>query len=161
MNLEVSSYQRGEIIEEDQKGILMIGGIQIFLPYSPVEVNVCVADATIATEGQPTETVKEEEEEGEKTLMSIPAEEKEHSEEWLKIFSQEAEKETAAALKLTTEEEEEEEEANNMGFADLCEQLEALERRVMMQHLHIQQIRLEVDEEEFQSEEQLEEAGNT
>jgi hypothetical protein len=32
MNSEVSSYQREEMIEkEDQKSILMIGGIKIFL----------------------------------------------------------------------------------------------------------------------------------
>jgi hypothetical protein len=32
-----------------------------------------------------------------------------------------------------------EEEADNMNFVDLCEELEALEKRVMVQRLHIQQ----------------------
>jgi hypothetical protein len=36
----------------------MIGGIEVFLPYSPVEAReVCVADVA-TTEGQPTVTVK-------------------------------------------------------------------------------------------------------
>jgi hypothetical protein len=39
------------IQEEDQRSILIIGGIQIFLPDSPVEARACVADAT--REGQP------------------------------------------------------------------------------------------------------------
>jgi len=39
--------------------------------------------------------------------MTAQAEEKEHLEEWLKIFSQEAEGEIAAALKLKAREEEE------------------------------------------------------
>jgi hypothetical protein len=33
------------MIEEYHKSILMIGGIKVFLPYSPVEASVCVADA--------------------------------------------------------------------------------------------------------------------
>jgi hypothetical protein len=58
MNLEVSSDQREEMIEkEDQKSILMIGGIQIFLPHSPVEASEGVADGE-TTKRQPTETVK-------------------------------------------------------------------------------------------------------
>jgi hypothetical protein len=53
------------------------------------------------------------------------------------IFSQEAETETTAALELAAEKEEEE--ADNMSFVDLCEQIEALERRVIVQRMHIQQ----------------------
>jgi hypothetical protein len=46
MSSELSSYQQGQLPEkENQKDILMIGGIQIFLPLSPVEERVCVADA--------------------------------------------------------------------------------------------------------------------
>jgi hypothetical protein len=45
MNSEVSSDQREELTGEDQKGILIIGGIEIFLPLSPVEARVCVAEA--------------------------------------------------------------------------------------------------------------------
>jgi hypothetical protein len=59
MNSEVSSYQQGQLIEkEDHKSILMIGGIKILLPYSPVEASVYVANATTA-EGQPAVTVEE------------------------------------------------------------------------------------------------------
>ena len=58
-------------------------------------------------------TVIEEEEE-EQTLIFSPAEEGEHSEEWIKIFSQEDEKEITATLKPTKEEEE-----NNMEFVGL------------------------------------------
>jgi hypothetical protein len=59
-------------------------------------------------------TVKEE---LEQMLEAAQAEEEdEHSEEWLNIFSQEAEK--TATLKLA---EAEEEEADNISFVDLCE----------------------------------------
>jgi hypothetical protein len=44
------------IQEEDQRSIMIIGGIQIFLPDSPVEARACVADETIE-EGQPAMTV--------------------------------------------------------------------------------------------------------
>jgi hypothetical protein len=47
------------IQKEDQKSILMIRGIQIFLPESPVEARACVVDAA-TEEGKPTETVMEE-----------------------------------------------------------------------------------------------------
>jgi hypothetical protein len=39
------------IQEEDQRSILIIGGIRIFLPDSPIEARACVVDATIG-EGQ-------------------------------------------------------------------------------------------------------------
>jgi hypothetical protein len=59
MSSAVSSYQQGKLIEkEDQKSILMIGGIKVFLPYSPIEASVCVSNAT-TVEGQPVLTVKE------------------------------------------------------------------------------------------------------
>jgi hypothetical protein len=46
MNSEVSSDQRKEPMEkEDQTHFLIIGGIEVFLPYSPVEASVCVVDA--------------------------------------------------------------------------------------------------------------------
>jgi hypothetical protein len=67
MSSEVSSYKHGQLIEkEDQKIILMIGGIKLFLPYSPVEASMCVANAAIV-EGQPTVTVKEMEQMSEVT----------------------------------------------------------------------------------------------
>jgi hypothetical protein len=39
------------------------------------------------------------------------------------------------------------EEADNICFADLWEQIEALEERVKVQSVHIQQVKLETDEE--------------
>jgi hypothetical protein len=59
MSSEVSSYQQGQLIEkEDQKSILMIGGIKVFLPSSQVEAREDVVGAATA-EGQPAVTVKE------------------------------------------------------------------------------------------------------
>jgi hypothetical protein len=56
-------------------------------------------------EGQPEKLVMKEE--VEKTLTFSQGDEgDEHSEEWLKIFSQEAEKEMTAALELAAEEDE-------------------------------------------------------
>jgi hypothetical protein len=63
----------------------------------------------------------------EQTSKATQAEEDEHSEEWLNIFSQEAEK--TAALELAIEKEEE---VDNMSFVDLCEHIETLERRVIV-----------------------------
>jgi hypothetical protein len=81
--------------EEDQRSVLIIGGIHIFLPISPTKANArvsheevmqrapkkeamgpnefktnCVCDAGATEERKPTETFKEEEKE--KTLMSAP-----------------------------------------------------------------------------------------
>jgi hypothetical protein len=52
MNSAESSYQQGELVEVDQRSILIIGGIEIFLPSSLVGARACVAGA--ATEGQPS-----------------------------------------------------------------------------------------------------------
>jgi hypothetical protein len=73
MNSTESSYQQGKLIEEDQKYILIIGGIEVFLPSSPVKATTHVAGAT-KREGQPTLTIIEEEE-MEQMLISSPAEE--------------------------------------------------------------------------------------
>jgi hypothetical protein len=90
MSSELSSYQQGQLTEEkDQKDILIIGGIQIFLPGSSVEVRVCVVDVA-ATERQLVETVKEEEELDQISKATQAEEGNEHYEEWLKFFSQEA-----------------------------------------------------------------------
>jgi hypothetical protein len=105
MSSEVSSYQQGQLIEkEDQKSILMIGGIKVFLPSSRVEADA-QDEGAAEEEGQPTETVTKEE--LGQTSGDTPAEgeEDEHSEEWLKDFSQVAETKTPATLKLRTEEE--------------------------------------------------------
>jgi hypothetical protein len=45
--------------EEDLRNLLMIGGIEIFLPLAQEEAEICVADAA-TTEGQLAETVREE-----------------------------------------------------------------------------------------------------
>jgi hypothetical protein len=150
---------------EDQRNLLMIGGIEVFLPFSQEEAE------------QSTVTVREEE--LEQTLEAAQErEENEHSEERLNDFSQGAEREEVAALKLTAEEagaeeedkhyeewldifsqedeetatwefaaEEEEEDTDNICFADLCQQIEALEERVKVQSMHIQQVKLEDEEE--------------
>jgi hypothetical protein len=76
----------------------------------------------------------------------------EHSEEWLKFFSQEAEKEMTVECEPTTEERE----TDSMDFVDLCEELEALERRVKMQSQLIQQVKLEIDGKEMQQNEMKE-----
>jgi predicted DNA-binding protein len=59
-------------------------------------------------------------------------EDDEHSKEWLNIFSQETEK--TATWEFVAEEEE----AYIISLADLYEQIEALERRVKVQGVHIQ-----------------------
>jgi hypothetical protein len=73
-------------------------------------------------------------------------EREEHSEEWLKIFNQEAEQEITVECEPTTEEEA----TDSMDLVDLCEELEALERRVNMQRHLIQQIKLEIYGEKMQ-----------
>jgi hypothetical protein len=75
-------------MEEDQRCILIIGGIQIFLPSSPIEATTHIADAA-TRKGQPTVTVIEEEE-IEKMLMSSPVEEK-HANEMLTPWEKELE----------------------------------------------------------------------
>jgi hypothetical protein len=145
MNSSRSSYQQGDRqMEEDQRSVLIIGGIQICLPSSPVEGRPCVAGA--AEERQPTMTIIEEEKE--KILKFSPTEEEEHSWEWLKSFIQEVEQE------MTTAEEEE----DTMDFSYLCEELESLEKRVKVQSQQIQQAKLETGGGAYQPKEQLEEA---
>jgi hypothetical protein len=73
-------------------------------------------------------------------------EEENHSEEWLKFFSQEDEKEMTVECEPTTEERE----TDSMDLVNLCEELEALERRVNMQRNLIQQVKLEIDGEKMQ-----------
>jgi hypothetical protein len=55
----------------------------------------------------------------------------------------------------------EEEEVDNMDFAELYEELEAQERRVIVQSIHIQQAKFETDGGAYQPKEQLEEAGGS
>jgi hypothetical protein len=144
INSKVSSNQPEELTkEENMENILMIGRIKIFLPFAQGKAEICVADeATTAEEELPIVTVKKKEK-LEQTLEVAQAEDDENSEEWLDTFSQVAER--TAAFELAKEEEEE---ANSISFANLCEQIEALERRVMLQGMHIQQVKLEETEEE-------------
>jgi hypothetical protein len=46
MSSEVSSDQQRELTEEDQKYIMIIERIEVFLPHSPIEARACVAGAT-------------------------------------------------------------------------------------------------------------------
>jgi hypothetical protein len=96
-------------------------------------------------------------EEMEQTLTFVRKVEDEHSTEWLKIFSQEAGQEITMILEAAEEAKEEEE--DNMDFLDLYEELESLEKRVIVQSLHIQQIKLEADRGAYQPQEQLGKVG--
>jgi hypothetical protein len=59
------------IREDDMRTLIMIGGIEIFLPLAQEEAEICVVDAT-TTEGQLAETVTEE---LEQTLEAAQADE--------------------------------------------------------------------------------------
>ena len=51
INSEVSLDQQMQLMkEEDLRSLLMIGGIQIFLPFAQEEAEICVVDA-VMTEG--------------------------------------------------------------------------------------------------------------
>jgi hypothetical protein len=76
------------------------------------------------------------------TAQAEERREKERSEEQLDIFSRGAENTTAQELAVAYEED-----TNNICFVDLWDQLEALEGRIKMQGLRIQQVKLEMDEE--------------
>jgi hypothetical protein len=102
INSEMSLYQQVQLAkEEDMRNLLMIGGIEILLPLSQEEAEICVVGAT-TTEGQLAKTVKEELEQISKVARE--KEENEHSEEWLNAFIWEVEKRETIALKLTVEE---------------------------------------------------------
>jgi hypothetical protein len=88
--------------EEDLRDLLMIGGIQIFLPLSQEEAEVCVADGAATAEEQSAKTVRKEWEQISEAAQE--GNEKEHSEEWLNDFSQGDEKKEATAQKLVAKE---------------------------------------------------------
>jgi len=128
MSLDLDLDQQVQLTEEeDQANLLMIGGIQIFLPHSLEEVEIYITNAT-AGAGQPAETVR-----GalEQTLEVAQEEEEddEHSKKWINIFSQETKK--TAVFELV-------EEADNIILADLYEQIEDLDKRVIVRGMHIQ-----------------------
>jgi hypothetical protein len=66
VNEDDENLKTSTIEEKDQKTILIIGGVNIFLPSIQGEASTYVIDAI---EGQQDETVMEEEEE---ILMSVP-----------------------------------------------------------------------------------------
>jgi hypothetical protein len=153
MNSAESSYQQGELMEEDQKCILIIGGIKIFLPSSQAEASVCVADAQRET--QPIMTVIKEEKE--QILKFAPAEEEEHTVELLTLWE--------TKLKLL------EDWLNNPEPEDGCQktvmQIEGEEHSAKLLRNFNQEVEQEMtaalkpaaEEETYQHEEQLEEAG--
>jgi hypothetical protein len=186
MNSEASWIQPGELMEqmssrfdcdqrvqltaeEDQRSRMMIGGIPIFLPSAQEEAENCVANGAAAEQSQLEMTVKRKLEQTLKSAQAEMKEETEHSEEWLKAFSIEAEEtatwEFAAGAEEENEHSEEwldifsretentaarelaaadEEHTDNICFADLWDQFEALEERVRVQGMHIQQEKLEL-----------------
>jgi hypothetical protein len=148
INSEVNLDQQMQLTEEEehQDGILMIGGIEVFLPSAQEEAENSVVDGATAEQSQLEMTVRKErklEQVGETAQAQLGAEEEdgEHSEEWLSIFSQEAEN-TARRELATTDEED----TNNICFVDLWGHIEALEEKVKVQGMHIQQAKLEPNE---------------
>jgi hypothetical protein len=143
------------MMEEDHRNILIIGGIQIFLPSSPVEARVCVADAT-TEEGQPTVTVIEE---MEQMLISSPTEE-EHA---VKMFTPwEKELEMLEDWLNNPEPVDDFHEKTIMhivGEEHSTELLRSFSQEVEQEMTAALKPATE-DESEFQSEEQLEEAGD-
>jgi hypothetical protein len=87
--------------EEDQRYILIIGGINIFLPSNSVEANA--HDESVVEERQLANIFIEEQEQ---TLTSSQEmkEEEEHSTKCLNFFSQGDEQEMTAEIELATEE---------------------------------------------------------
>jgi hypothetical protein len=115
INSEMDLDQQMQLTEEkDQDNILMIGGIGVFLPFAQEEGDICVADvATI--EGQLAKTLKEVLEQISEAAQGEAEEDDEHFEEWLNIFSQEAEK--TATWEFAAEEKD----VDNICFVDLWE----------------------------------------
>jgi hypothetical protein len=98
VNEDDDKLQTFTIREVDLKILIMIGGIDIFLPLAQEEAEICVADAA-TTGGQLDETIAEGLEQIPKAAQA--EKENEHFEECLNAFSQEVEE--VVALKLTVE----------------------------------------------------------
>jgi hypothetical protein len=58
MNSVESSYQQGVLMEEDQRCVLIIGGIQIFLQNSPAEANTSVAHEEVVQQESKKEAME-------------------------------------------------------------------------------------------------------
>jgi hypothetical protein len=147
---------QGQLIEkEDQKSLLMIGGIKVFLPYSLVEAR-CVLPMQQQKEGQPAVTVKEmeqmseaaqgEEEEHADKMLTPWEKELEMLEDWLKNPEPVDDCQEQTVMQMLAEEHSKES-LRNFSQGD-----EQMMMTVMPRHAAI-------DEGKFQSEEQLEEAG--
>jgi hypothetical protein len=108
MSSEVSLDQHVQLTEEeDLRDLLMIGGIQVFLPFSQGKVEVCVVEGATTEAEQSVVTVRKEEE-LEQTLEAAQEEGgNEHSEEWINDFGQGAEKKEVATLKIAAKEDKE------------------------------------------------------
>jgi hypothetical protein len=134
---EEGEYQPGEEVEQQLSG-------------ETIELESAIGWQANATRDE--DTMKDQidqigKKEKEHTFQCAQEMEKEeHSEEWLKFFSQKYEKEIIVECEPTIEEEA----IDSMDLFYLCEELEALERRVNMQRHLIQQIKLEIDEEKRQ-----------
>jgi hypothetical protein len=172
INSEKNLDQQMQLTEEEhQNDLLMIGGIELFLPSAQEEAENSVVHAATAEQSQLEMTVRKERKLEQVSETAQADEEKnECSEEQLNDFSQQAER--AVASRLTAEKEKEEEEhseewldifsteaennatwevaeeenTDSICLVDLWEQMEALEERVKVQGMHIQQVRLETDE---------------
>jgi hypothetical protein len=114
MNSTRNSYHPRDLMEKDQKCIMIIGGIAIFLPHSPVEARACVVDVAAEERRLGVIVIEEKEQTSESTKAVV--EEEDHYEEWLKIFNHEVEQKITATLELAVEEE-----ACSIDFIDLCE----------------------------------------
>jgi hypothetical protein len=134
----------------------MIGGIKVFMPYSPVEANVCVANAA-RVEGQPTVTVKEMEQmleasqgkEEEHTVKMLTPWEKELEmlEDWLNNPELVDDYREQTVMQMLAEEHSEE------LLRNFIQGAEQMMMTVMSRHATTE------GEGEFQSKEQLEETG--
>jgi hypothetical protein len=158
---QVDLNQQVQLTTKDMRSRMMIGGIQIFLPCAQEEAKIGIANDATEEQSQLTMTVKRKLEQTFETAQaderknerseeqlndfsqraeSVVAleltveeeaeaeEESEHSEEWLNAFSDEAEE--TATWEVA---EAEEEGVDNICFAELWQQIESLEERVMMQ----------------------------
>jgi hypothetical protein len=139
-----SSDQQGVLTkEEDQRNILIIGGINIFLPSSLIEANAHDEGAT--EERQSSKSVMKEEHDHKLASVEEMREEEEHSAELIKIFNKGDEQEITAELGPETEERA----ADNMDLVDLYEKFETLIERKLSEEIAKKQLSKIVVEMEF------------
>jgi len=107
---------------------MIIGGIDIFLPRNPTEARESAGEGR-----NPIDYF---------ILEDIRRRKEEHLVELFINCSKGDEQRTTTKLELEAGERA----IDNMDFVDLCEDLKALEKRVMMETQPIQQVKLELDE---------------